>query len=242
MKKSLKNLPTKRAALVLLSGGLDSVAALHHALKTYDEVEAISFMYGQPHLREVDVANTIAKRRGVPMTVLHLGESVRGHHAIKAPENGVDRNHVSRANLAGRNLIFLAVAGAHAARRWPGRLVHLVIGCNLNDAAAFPDCRHPFMEQAAGAVDMGLRGIAGIRIDAPWQLKSKAEIVAWCASRPEAMADVRDSLSCYRGTRCGECDACRLRASAFGEAQTADGTGLTVPVCGGDAHRVETHS
>lgn len=237
MKRSLVSPPRQpTTALVLLSGGVDSVAAMHYAKETYSEVACLSFWYGQPHSREVDVARVLAHRRGVTSSVIHLCEAVRGHEVIPVPEAGAERG-VSRANLPARNMILLASAAAHAMRLWPGRLVHLVVGATVDDAPGFPDCRHPFLEQAQGALDMAVRGVGGIRVDAPWCLKRKADVVRWCAERPDALTDIRESVSCYAGTGCGLCDSCRLRASAFAEAGVEDGGGMFVPTCGGDAHR-----
>lgn len=237
MKRSLtapQKVPT--SALVLLSGGVDSVAAMHYARETYDEVACLSFWYGQPHSREVDVARVLAHRRGIASSVIHLCEAVRGQSVIPVPEAGVEHG-VSKANLPARNMILLASAAAHAMRLWPGRLVRLVIGSTMDDAPAFPDCRHSFLDQAQGALDLAVRGIGGIRVDAPWCLKRKADVVRWCASRPEALDDIRESVSCYAGTACGVCDSCRLRASAFAEAGLEDGPGMSINPCGGDAHR-----
>lgn len=236
-KHSLTKKKESSHALVLLSGGMDSVAALHWAREKYAHVAGVAFWYGQPHHREVDVARILAGRHGVPVAVFHLCEAIRGHEAISPPSNGRDGLGVSKANLPGRNLTLLSVAAAHAMRLWPGELVRLVIGCNLDDAAAFPDCRSSFIDHAEGALDAAMRGIGGIRVEAPWSLKNKADILKWCVSRPDALADVRDSLSCYRGTRCGECDACLVRARAFEAAGLEDGTGVIPASCGGDPHR-----
>ena len=48
-------------AVVLLSGGLDSITALAIALKQGFDCFALSFDYGQRHNAELDAAHTIAK-------------------------------------------------------------------------------------------------------------------------------------------------------------------------------------
>jgi len=236
-KRTLTKKKESSHALVLLSGGMDSVAAMHWAREKFTHVAGVAFWYGQPHHREVDVARILAGRHGVPVAVFHLCEAIRGHEAIVPPGNGRDGRGVSKANLVGRNLTLLSVAASHAMRLWPGELVRLVVGCNLDDAAAFPDCRPAFLDHAEGALDAAVRGIGGIRVEAPWALLDKAGVLKWCVSRPDALADVRDSLSCYRGTRCGECDACLVRARAFEVAGLEDGAGVIPMSCGGDPHR-----
>jgi 7-cyano-7-deazaguanine synthase len=103
--------------VILLSGGLDSTAALHWAREQPGaRVSAVSFSYGQPnHDAELYAAQTVARRRSVPHTCLHLGEAVRGLSPLLPPPPGREGG-VSRANLPGRNLIFLSCAAAHAAR------------------------------------------------------------------------------------------------------------------------------
>jgi 7-cyano-7-deazaguanine synthase len=223
------------AALVLLSGGLDSVAALHSVLETGWETAAVSFSYGQPQRdQELAAAQKIAERRGVPWASLHLGNAVRGHVALDAPAPGLASVGVSRANLAARNAIMLSTACAHAARLWPAepsRHVHLVIGCNVDDARGFPDCRQDFLGPMGRALSAAVAPLFTAHIHAPWAEKTKAEIVAWCAARPDAAADIADSVSCYAGTACGTCDACTLRARAGGP---RDGT---TSLQGGDPAR-----
>lgn len=224
-------------ALVLLSG-LDSAAAMHWARTEFDSVEAISFWYGQPQgPAEMAASQTIASRRGVPWSGIHIGESVRGLQPIVPPEPGF-AGGVSRANLPARNLILLTVAAAHAARRWPGARIAIVIGANINDARGFPDCRAVFLEAASTALSLALAGVADVAVRAPWVELGyrKADILAWAAKTPDALEDVRLAVSCYRGTRCGTCDACTLRASAFAECGLSDGID-SIRFTGGDPAR-----
>ena len=231
------------SALVLLSGGLDSVAAMHWALATYDDVRALTFDYGQPHRNaEVPAAGTIALRRGVPWTLLHIGEAVRGTVSLRAPSPG-DVGGVSRANLAARNLILLSIASAHAAREWPGATgVDIVIGCNGDDARTFPDCRPTFVAHAWAAMSSALDGVARVRPVAPWGEHTKDTVLYWAAARGgDALSDALESVSCYAGTHCGACDACTLRARAFANLRAA---GIAVEdrrwlprLCGGDPQR-----
>lgn len=206
-----------RNGLVLLSGGLDSTAALHLALERCTSVQAIGFDYGQPHRVELVHAGRLAKKRGVPYTQLVLGESVRGDKALCVPIPGRAANGVSHANMPGRNAVFLSVAAAHAVRLWPAQDIVLVIGCNADDAEAFPDCKAHFIRAQESALAAAMGPLAQIAISAPWVERDmrKADIVRWCSSRPEALADIRESMSCYFGSNCGTCDACILRACAF---------------------------
>ena len=194
---------------VLLSGGLDSTASLHWALEKADPVVAVGFYYHQPHaIAELRAAREIAKRRTVPLEVLTLPNM-----GPLNPLPGRTNCGISRAFVPGRNAVFLARASAHVVRH--DTELALVMGANADDARGFPDCRQPFFDAQATALSAAFEGMAAMRIETPWLERSKADIVKWCASRKNALDDIRLSVSCYRGARCGECDPCVLRANAF---------------------------
>lgn len=220
--------------LVLLSGGLDSVAAMHWAIDRGGRTHAVGFRYGQPHVdAELYAAGTIAARREVPFATLLLPELKQ-----LDPTAGRDKNGVSRAFVPGRNALFLARAAAHGApiAAMVGEPLVLVCGANKDDATGFPDCRPAFFDAMEVALATSLDGVCKVSVETPWLNTTKADILRWAAIRPAALADARDSVSCYRGTRCGICDACTLRARAFAEVGISDGT--TLPVfSGGDPGR-----
>ncbi len=228
--------PAKRNAIVLLSG-LDSAVALHWAIPRFGEVVALGFAYGQERA-EVDVSQVIAERRGVRW--------IRGA-AIdwpkRDPSAGRDAAGVSRAFVPGRNALLVWLAASRAATLWPGGRASIVVGCNADDAAGFPDCRPEFLHQLSYNVGAGLAGACDVDLVAPWinwlrpdESMHKAAIVRWAASRadPAVLEDVRYAVSCYRGARCGECDACTLRVRAFAEAGVEDGNDAPPALHGGD--------
>lgn len=215
--------------MVVLSGGFDSVALLHHALEEVGEhgdVRAVSFDYSQPHRdQELAAAQMIAGRCGLTMAN-HRWERVRitelgpfdvtpGYHAPA----------VANAFVPVRNLIFLAYAANRAARAWPGEESEVLYGANQDDAAGFADCRRGFVAQASAAVQQSLSGFAGVSVRAPWVDRSwkKEDILGWAAGRPEVLDDLRLSMSCYVGTRCGRCDSCTRRRKAFEAVGLEDG-------------------
>ena len=133
-----------------------------------------------------------------------------------------------------------------AARRFPDGRVAIVVGCNADDAAGFPDCGPEFLIGLNYNLRAGLAGVCDVRLVAPWVnwlvpggSMRKAAIVRWAANQPDpaVLDDVRYAVSCYRGTRCGACDACALRARAFVEAGVDDGTELAPREHGGDPAR-----
>lgn len=212
----------KRNAVVLLAG-MDSTAALHWARGQYGAIVAAGCDYGQPHAREeLAAAEATAKRVGVPWFRI----DIPGLSALD-PSAGLASPGVSRAFVPGRNLVMVAHAAALAGRLWPGEYATVVVGCNADDAAGFPDCRAAFLRSLSLAVGASMAGACDVTVASPWvpwlepsAAMSKAAIVRWAAEHidPEVLGDLRRSVSCYRGTRCGVCDACTLRARAFAEA------------------------
>jgi len=222
--------PAPRAAVVLLSG-LDSAAALHWARERFAPVVAVGFDYGQPRA-ELVAAQAIAERRGVAWIMRPIPEI-----GERSSDAGRDASGVSRAFVPARNGILAWHAANVAARAFPGGRVSIVLGCNMDDSVGFPDCRPAFLRGISASIADGLSGAVCIKVEAPWVYSRKAEIVALMAKRPEALADMRAAVSCYRGTRCGTCDACTLRALAFAEAGVEDGEEAPPEVCGGDPAR-----
>jgi 7-cyano-7-deazaguanine synthase len=231
--------------MVLLAGP-DSVAAMHWALAHYAPVHAFGVDYGQPHRdAELTVAQAIAERRGVPW---HREPALC--MARMDPTAGRNASGVSRAFVPGRNARLVWQAASLAAQLWPGGRAAIVVGCNADDADGFPDCRPEFLAGLNYNIGDGLAGVIDVRLVAPWvywldpaKSMHKAAIVRWAASHPDpaVLEDVRFAVSCYRGTRCGECDACTLRARAFAEAGVSDGNDPPPRMHGGDPSR-ERHS
>jgi 7-cyano-7-deazaguanine synthase len=206
-----------RTAIVLLSG-LDSATALHWALPRFAEVTALGISYGQVST-ELDVAQRIAERRGVRW----IRDIAIGFGRLD-PRAGTDAAGVSRAFVPGRNARLVWRAASLAASLWPGGSASIVVGCNADDADAFPDCRPAFLAGLGENLHAGLEGWIDLRLEAPWLDLRKAAILRWAVDHPPAvLEDAREAVSCYRGTRCGMCDACTLRARAFAEAGIEDG-------------------
>lgn len=202
-------------AVVLLSGGMDSVALLHWARRRYDCVRAVSFFYGQPNAaEELAAAKAVCKRWAVRWLKLYMGQSIGGAAGICAPTAGVDAAGVSRANMPLRNGMMLMAAAAQAMRWWnDGRSVDLLIGCVYEDKEAFPDCSFAFLRRAEACIGVGLGAAAHVRVVGPWTGTPKHEL--FYELTDEELQDVRRSVSCYSGDQCGRCDACKQRLEAF---------------------------
>jgi 7-cyano-7-deazaguanine synthase len=223
----------KRAkrAVVLLSGGLDSTTCLALARARGYQAHCLSVNYGQRHAGELARARRIARALGaadhrvVKVDLRAFGGSALTDAALEVPKGRSDRERgrgIPVTYVPARNTVMLALALAHAevvgAR-------DVFIGVNAIDYSGYPDCRPAFVRAferlARLATRAGVQG-APLRIRAPLQRLSKADIV-----RLGARLGVpwRLTLSCYdpaRGRACGRCDACALRLRGFAEAGLQD--------------------
>jgi 7-cyano-7-deazaguanine synthase len=224
-------------AIVLLSGGLDSMVCAAIARERGFEVLALTVDYNQRHRVEIEAARRIASSLADRHVVLPLdlrafgGSALTGDAAV--PKGGVQPG-IPITYVPARNLIFLSLALAFAEAEGAR---DLFIGVNALDYSGYPDCRPEFVEGfehlARIATKAGTEG-RDFTIHAPLQHMSKADIAREAA---RLGLDAALSHSCYDplpdGSHCGLCDACRLRSKGFVEAGIADPTRYAVHVDAG---------
>lgn len=217
-----------RAAVVLLSGGLDSMVCAGIAREQGYSVTALTVDYNQRHRAEIHAARAIASRLADRHIVLPLDLRSFGGSALTAdidvPKDGVG-DGIPVTYVPARNTIFLSLAlglaEASGAR-------DIFIGVNALDYSGYPDCRPEFIAEFERLANVATKaGVEGDRfaIHAPLQHMSKAEI----AREADRLGlDAALSHSCYDplpdGRHCGRCDACRLRSKGFAEAGLNDPT------------------
>ncbi len=216
-------------AVVLLSGGLDSMVAAGLARERGFALNALTIDYGQRHRREIDAARTIAGALGatrhvvLPLDLRQFGGSALTDD-LAVPKSGLAEG-IPVTYVPARNLIFLSLtlgwAEALGAR-------DIFIGVNALDYSGYPDCRPEFIASFTETARLATRdGVEGrpFAIHAPLQHWSKARIAqeAFRLGLDPAM-----SWSCYDpapgGRACGLCDSCRLRRAGFAEAGVPDPT------------------
>jgi len=217
-----------KSAVVLLSGGLDSMVCAALAREGGFSVIALTIDYGQRHRVELEAARTIAAQLADRHVVLPLDLRAFGGSAltdeIDVPKDGAGEG-IPVTYVPARNTIFLSLAlglaEASAAR-------DIFIGVNALDYSGYPDCRPEFIAGFERLANLATKaGVEGdeFTIHAPLQHMSKAEI----AREAQRLGlDPALSHSCYDplpdGRHCGRCDACRLRAKGFAEAGLSDPT------------------
>ena len=217
-------------AIVLLSGGLDSLTCTAYALHQGWEVHAISFHYAQKISSELSAAQHIAEHYGISHRVINLqdlgkmGGSALTDNSI-AVEDYQDSEEIPSTYVPARNIVFLSIALGYAEVLGAERII---IGANAVDYSGYPDCRPEFMAAFQAMASQGTKaGIEGhgIQLETPLIHLTKAEIIQLGVSLG---VDYSMSVSCYRadakGLACGTCDSCHYRQKGFAEAGIPDPT------------------
>jgi 7-cyano-7-deazaguanine synthase len=219
-----------KTAIVLLSGGLDSMVVAALAKEAGYALIALTIDYNQRHRIELESASRIAKHLGaIEHIILPLDLTRFGGSALTAdidvPKDGADGDAIPVTYVPARNTIFLSLclglAEARGAR-------DLWIGVNALDYSGYPDCRPEFIASfeamANLATKAGVEGV-GFTVHTPLLHLGKAQIAAECA---RLGLDAGMSWSCYDPTpdqkACGHCDSCLLRAKGFADAGLIDPT------------------
>ncbi|MXO61081.1 7-cyano-7-deazaguanine synthase QueC [Altererythrobacter salegens] len=217
-----------RSAVVLLSGGLDSMVSAALAREAGFALHALTIDYNQRHRREIEAARLIAGKLGVAShVILRLDLRRFGGSAltddIDVPKGGVGSD-IPVTYVPARNLIFLSLTAGFAEARGSS---DIFIGVNALDYSGYPDCRPEFIASFTETVRLATRaGVEGapFTIHAPLQYMGKAEIAA---ETVRLGLDPAWSWSCYDptpdGRACGLCDSCRLRLKGFADAGLEDG-------------------
>ena len=220
-------------AVVLVSGGLDSMVSAATARAEGRSLLALSIDYNQRHRIELDAAARVAAALGAERhIVLPLDLSAFGGSALTAdiavPKQGVQPG-IPVTYVPARNTIFLSLALGWAEAAGAR---DLYIGVNALDYSGYPDCRPEFIAAFEGLAELATKaGVEGepFRIHAPLQHMTKADIVREGA---KLGLDMGLSWSCYdptpAGEHCGLCDSCRLRRKGFEEAAVPDPTRYAV--------------
>lgn len=206
-------------ALVIFSGGQDSTTCLIQAIRRYgrENVETITFGYGQRHGLELERARWIARDQGVSQAFLDLSpmqqitrNALMDEQAeISTPQNGIPNTFVD-----GRNAVFLLYAAIYAKSR---QIKHIITGVCETDFSGYPDCRDVFIKSMNVTLNLAM--------DYPFQLHTP--LMYLTKAQTWALADEMGFLeyiqkhthTCYQGVAggCGTCPSCRLREKGLAE-------------------------
>ncbi len=218
-----------KRAVILLSGGLDSVTTLAIAQQQGFECYTLSFDYGQRHDVELKAATKISKKMGakqhkvIAINLRSIGGSALTDNTIDVPdhhEEGIPVTYVPA-----RNTVFLSIALGWAEVL---KAEAIFVGVNAVDYSGYPDCRPEFIEAFEKLANLATKtGVEGqqLTVHAPLITMTKAEII----QKGSALGvDYSQTISCYQanneGKACGKCDSCRFRKQGFEQAGIADPT------------------
>ena len=202
------------AALVVFSGGQDSTTCLFWAKKRFKKVYALSFIYGQKHVKEVELARSIAEKAEVEFDVMdvsfigHLGRNSLTDTSIHMDEEK-PADSFPNTFVPGRNLFFLSIAAVYA--RGHG-VNHIVTGVSQTDFSGYPDCRDSFIKSLNVTLNLAMDEQFVLHTPLMWIDKAQT----WALADRLGVLDLirHETLTCYNGIPgdgCGHCPSCKLR-------------------------------
>lgn len=214
-----------KEGVVVLSGGLDSTAALYQAIREGMIVTScVSFNYGQKHKKELDYAKATCERLAIKHHVIDLWssgftEAIATSGSSLVSDTEVPEGHYAQENMKStvvpnRNMVMISIAGSIAVAEGVG---NVVVGVHAGDHFIYPDCRYPFIVTMDAALRVGNEGFGDIHLVAPFINSTKADIAY---SAMLNMLHLDHTWSCYKGgdKHCGKCGTCVERLEAFHEA------------------------
>lgn len=204
-----------KRAVILLSGGIDSVTTAYYAKNKGYALTALIFDYNQKHRKEISYAKKIAKLNKIDYFVekidLSWVKSSLTNKKIKVPlKRSLKSKLIPSTYVAARNIIFLSYAFSLAESIGAKKIF---IGAHTQDYSGYPDCRPKFLSSFQRAVNCGMKD-KNIKLIAPLVNKNKKAIIKLGLKLGVPFVH---TWSCYAGGRypCRRCDSCRFRIRAF---------------------------
>lgn len=214
----------KEKAVVIVSGGMDSVTALHYLHKQERYVlYALSIDYKQRHRKELECAKWNAQYLGIPHQTVNLQvlNGLLQGSALTSTDIQVPDGHYEEANqkltvVPNRNMIMLSIATGYALSLKASRVFY---GAHLGDRSQYPDCKVEFIDALQQAIY--LCDWERVGLEAPFAKMTKGDIVRIGL---ECGVPYAHTWTCYKGLRapCGKCGSCVERTLAFYENQAVD--------------------
>ena len=201
-------------AVVVFSGGQDSTTCLLWALEEFDQVETVTFLYGQRHESEVECAQNIAKGLGVNQKIIQMDLlNQLTENALTRKDMEIEEGTIPNTYVEGRNHIFLSFAAIYAKTMG---IKNIITGVSETESSGYPDCRNDFMKSLNTTLTLAMD--FPFNVITPLMWKDKSEV--WeMADRMDRLAYIRkNTLTCYNGIigdGCKECPACKLRNSGL---------------------------
>ena len=205
---------SNESAVVLFSGGQDSTTCLFWAKRHFKKVYALSFLYGQKHQKEVDIARNIAENADVEFHLMDASFiSKLGSNSLTDSSIEMDQEKPAdsfpNTFVPGRNLFFLSIAAVFAREKG---VRHLVTGVSQTDFSGYPDCRDSFVKSLNVTINLAMDEQFVIHTPLMWIDKTET----WALADALGVFDLarNETLTSYNGIPadgCGHCPACKLR-------------------------------
>jgi 7-cyano-7-deazaguanine synthase len=213
---SLYDYDTQSTALVVCSGGLDSVVSARMAQQSFEKIHLIHFQYGsRAEGPEVKAVQAVAQALGAELTLFPLPVYAKGDSPLLDPDSKIAGGEAG-AEFAyewvpARNLLLLATATAFAEARGYNTIV---LGNNLEEAGAYPDNEPEFITRFNDMLPFAVGDGKRMKVIMPVGNLMKHEIVAL---GHQIGAPMHLTWSCYRAgeQHCGTCGPCYMRRKAF---------------------------
>ena len=208
--------------VVIYSGGMDSFTVLNKAIKDGKTVYALSFDYGQKHVKELVCAASVCKELGIEHKIIDIsainqllaGSSLTDD--IEIPEGHYEEESMKSTVVPNRNMILISLAVGYAVSVGASQVYY---GAHSGDHAIYPDCRPEFVQKMNDVCQIA--NYDAVEIYSPYLNNSKIDILTDGLSMG---LDYSKTWTCYNGREkaCGKCGACQERLEAFEENKATD--------------------
>lgn len=208
--------------VVIYSGGMDSFTVLNRALADGKEVFALTFDYGQKHVKEIDYAKQVCDRLDIPHKIIDItainqllsGSSLTDD--IDIPEGHYEEESMKSTVVPNRNMILLSLAVGYAVSVEASQVYY---GAHSGDHAIYPDCRPEFVQKMNDVCQIA--NYEPVEIHSPYLHEDKGAILA---DGIRMNLDYSQTWTCYNGREkaCGKCGACQERLEAFANNNATD--------------------
>ena len=208
--------------VVIFSGGMDSFTVLNRALKDGKEVYALTFDYGQKHVKEIACASKVCEQLGVAHKVIDIsainqllaGSSLTDD--IDIPEGHYEAKSMKSTVVPNRNMILLSLAVGYAVSVKASQVYY---GAHSGDHAIYPDCRPEFVMKMNDVCQIA--NYEAVEIFSPYLTDTKSDILT---DGLKMGLSYENTWTCYNGREkaCGRCGACQERLEAFADNKTTD--------------------
>lgn len=201
--------------VVIYSGGMDSFTVLHKAVQAGHDVYALSFNYGQRHVKELQCAAQVCQELDIKHKIVDIsainqllaGSSLTDN--IDIPEGHYAADNMKSTVVPNRNMILLSLAVGYAVSIGANQVYY---GAHSGDHFIYPDCRPEFVQKMHDVCQIA--NYEPVDIISPYLAQTKIEILA------DGLAmglDYSKTWTCYNGREkaCGKCGSCQERLEAF---------------------------